>query len=177
MSNSANRSGLARTILTCAALAPFALHGATFPEGDPLPRIIENRSKTEVWAIGVVDKYLPVGIVKFYDMDNNPQVTIGSTGELFALNPGRKVKMAVCPSPRTAGTAIAITLGFTNLFKDEKPWTRATINFKQVGSTGILNPSITCAGDRTGMWFDENQLGNRIMATPSSTDAFVIVGK
>lgn len=176
MAYSANRSGLARTLLTCAALAPFALHGASLPEGDPLPRILENQSKNEVWLIGVADRIAPVGIVKFYDMDNNPQGSIRSTGEVFALNAGKSVKMAVCPSPWTLGTGIAITLAFTRLFKDEKPSTRATINFKQLGSTDILNPGISCSGDRIGMLIDESQYdGKKLQSTPPSP--FIVVGK
>jgi len=129
---------------TLAYLATAALLCAAAPRAfcaDPPACVVSNTAFTETWTITVADKYVPVGVIKFYDLSGKALATIQSAGDSFTLNRKDKVAMVVCPSPK-GDFAIGITLAFAKKGNEKAPCT--ILNIKQmVTKNGVTAPVFT----------------------------------
>ena len=104
-------------VLSVAALAA--------PPGSPSTKagcsLIKNPDG-HTWTIRVVDYWLPIGILKFFPSrpakGDKPVATLKSYGDSYRVQPYASTYLVVEPSPRTAGTTTAITLG---LFPEDSP--------------------------------------------------------
>ena len=99
---------------------------------------------------------------------NKALATIKSSGDTFTLGPRGQVKMAVCPSPRSADLLIGITLAFAKKGFESAPC--SIINIKELISA--TEPRFSYGATCAAVSFDPQSYRKPLRDTP-----FVTVGK
>ena len=101
-----------RSPLCLALLALFAGTALVLQAVDPDPSLIMNHS-TNTYHVRISDDCAPAGVVKFYadtdeELSKPLEKPIQSKDQFYLLEPGKTVKMVICPSPVLKNVVVAL---------------------------------------------------------------------